>query len=71
MHVVLYPTALAALAIGTLLSVTRFDWAAVVRGLRSRNLFPIADTTAMALLLGISLLAVATGSYAPFLYFRF
>jgi hypothetical protein len=32
---------------------------------------PLADTARTALLLTLSILSVAAGSYSPFLYFRF
>jgi alginate O-acetyltransferase complex protein AlgI len=67
-HLAIYPTTMAALAIGTVLALVR------LRGLPRiawRSLWPLADTVATTLMLALTLLSVAAGSYSPFLYFRF
>jgi len=70
-HIVLFPTTLAALLIGIVLSLAdwRMLWTSIARA--RPMLIPLADTIRTALLLGLSILSVAAGSYSPFLYFRF
>jgi D-alanyl-lipoteichoic acid acyltransferase DltB (MBOAT superfamily) len=73
-HLVLFPTTLAALAIGAVLALTRIDWPRFFRislSPAARAAYAAADTAAIGLFLGLSLLSVAAGSYSPFLYFRF
>jgi D-alanyl-lipoteichoic acid acyltransferase DltB (MBOAT superfamily) len=74
-HLVLYPTNLAAMAIGTVLATMRIDWGRVFRTdtltRAAKPAYALADTLAIALCLGLSVLSVAAGSYSPFLYFRF
>lgn len=74
-RLLLYPTALGAMAIGAVLALVRTDASRVL----GRQLdmiggavaWPLVDTLAIACLLALSLLTVASNSYSPFLYFRF
>ncbi|MDR3469731.1 MAG: MBOAT family O-acyltransferase [Xanthobacteraceae bacterium] len=68
-HVVLYPTALAALVLGALLAAV--DARALAAAIERRVPYAIADTAAVGLLFVFSVLSVAAGAYSPFLYFRF
>ena len=70
-HIVLFPTTLIALLIGIVLSIA--DWRALWSSAwrKYRVAVPLADTARTALLLALSMLSVAAGSYSPFLYFRF
>jgi alginate O-acetyltransferase complex protein AlgI len=70
-HIVLFPTTLMALLIGIALSIA--DWRALWSSAwrKYRVAVPLADTARTALLLTLSILSVAAGSYSPFLYFRF
>jgi alginate O-acetyltransferase complex protein AlgI len=70
-HIVLFPTTLMALLIGIALSIA--DWRALWSSAwrKYRVAVPLADTARTALLLALSILSVAAGSYSPFLYFRF
>jgi alginate O-acetyltransferase complex protein AlgI len=70
-HIVLFPTTLMALLIGIALSIA--DWRALWSSAwrKYRVALPLADTARTALLLALSILSVAAGSYSPFLYFRF
>jgi len=64
-HLVLYPTTVGALILGAVLALVRLP----------RRLggvpWALADTAATAALLTLSVLAVASGAFSPFLYFRF
>jgi alginate O-acetyltransferase complex protein AlgI len=65
-NIVLHPATLAAMAIGSVLATIRID------GVRAaRPVLALADTVAIAVFLGLSVLSVAAGSYSPYLYFRF
>jgi D-alanyl-lipoteichoic acid acyltransferase DltB (MBOAT superfamily) len=70
-HIVLFPTTLMALLLGIALSIA--DWRALWSSAwrKYRVAVPLADTARTALLLTLSILSVAAGSYSPFLYFRF
>jgi alginate O-acetyltransferase complex protein AlgI len=70
-HVVLYPTALGALALGAVLAMTRIDWMRLFDRVGLRKLRPTADSAVVALFFALVVLSVAAGSYSPFLYFRF
>ncbi len=66
-HFALYPTTIAAMMAGALLSVA--SWFP-----RAKLALPIRDTLETATtyaMLGASVITVAAGSYSPFLYFRF
>lgn len=67
-HLAIYPTTMAALAIGTALALVRMRGLPRIAG---RSALPLADTVATTLMLALTLLSVAAGSYSPFLYFRF
>jgi alginate O-acetyltransferase complex protein AlgI len=70
-HIVLFPTTLLALLIGIALAIV--DWRALWS--RAWRVYlvtgPLVDTVRTGLLLALSILSVAAGSYSPFLYFRF
>lgn len=74
-HLALYPISLAAMGIGILLATVRTDWTRLFRisalSQLTNAVYAVGDTVAIALLLSLSLLSVAAGSYSPFLYFRF
>jgi D-alanyl-lipoteichoic acid acyltransferase DltB (MBOAT superfamily) len=73
-YAVLHPATLAAAAVGVVLATTKIDIARWLRRSAARvsgPLLAIADTLAIGLFLGLSVLSVAAGSYSPFLYFRF
>jgi alginate O-acetyltransferase complex protein AlgI len=73
-HIVLHPATLVAVATGIALATMRIDMARALRLALARAASPayvLADTVAIAALLGLSVLSVAAGSYSPFLYFRF
>jgi hypothetical protein len=73
-YAVLHPATLAAAAVGVVLATTKIDIARWLRRSAARAsgpLLAIADTLAIGLFLGLSVLSVAAGSYSPFLYFRF
>jgi D-alanyl-lipoteichoic acid acyltransferase DltB (MBOAT superfamily) len=73
-YAVLHPATLAAAAVGVVLATTTIDIARWLRRSAARASGPvlaIADTLAIGLFLGLSVLSVAAGSYSPFLYFRF
>jgi len=73
-HLVLHPATLAAMVIGTILATVHIDVARVFRLALARAASPaytLADTVAIAVFLGLSVLSIAAGSYSPFLYFRF
>ena len=73
-HIVLHPATLAAMVIGVVLATIRIDVARSFRLTLARAAGPVyalADTVAIAVFLGLSVLSIAAGSYSPFLYFRF
>jgi alginate O-acetyltransferase complex protein AlgI len=73
-HIVLNPATFSALAIGAALALWKLDFRRLVNLLPRRIMSPVyatADTFAVLLLVGFSVLSVAAGSYSPFLYFRF
>jgi alginate O-acetyltransferase complex protein AlgI len=73
-HFVLNPGALAAMTIGGILALSAIDARRLLELLPQRigkPAYATADTLAIALFFGFSLLSVAAGSYSPFLYFRF
>jgi D-alanyl-lipoteichoic acid acyltransferase DltB (MBOAT superfamily) len=73
-HIVLHPATLAAAAIGVVLATTQTDISRRCRQLAlpgARPILAVADTLAVGLFLGLAVLSVASGSYSPFLYFRF
>jgi D-alanyl-lipoteichoic acid acyltransferase DltB (MBOAT superfamily) len=73
-HLVLHPATLAAMAVGIVLATTRLDLSRRLRQLPmavARPAIAVTDTLAIGLLLGLAVLSVASGSYSPFLYFRF
>jgi alginate O-acetyltransferase complex protein AlgI len=74
MHLVLYPTTIGALSIGAMLALlirsngTRPRSDALSRWWRHSA---VADLGFMSAMLLLSVLAVSSGTYSPFLYFRF
>lgn len=66
-HVALYPTTIAAMLIGAVLSVA--SW--IPRPKLPPLPYCAADTATVAILFAMSGLAIMAGSYSPFLYFRF
>jgi alginate O-acetyltransferase complex protein AlgI len=71
---VVNPATLAAAAIGIVLATTQIDIPRLCRQFAAPIVRPavaVADTLVIAMLLGLSVLSVAAGSYNPFLYFRF
>jgi D-alanyl-lipoteichoic acid acyltransferase DltB (MBOAT superfamily) len=73
-HLALYPISLAALGTGVLLAIVRIDlrrWFKFSAPRMANAAYALGDSAAVALLLCLSLLSVAAGSYSPFLYFRF
>jgi D-alanyl-lipoteichoic acid acyltransferase DltB (MBOAT superfamily) len=66
-HLVLYPTTIGALLIGAVLSVS--SWLPRPRWMPLAHC--AADTATIAVLFALSGIAIAAGSYSPFLYFRF
>jgi alginate O-acetyltransferase complex protein AlgI len=73
-HVVLNPATLAALVIGGILALGKLDLRRLINLLPRTVVPPVyatADTFAILLFFGFSVLSVAAGSYSPFLYFRF
>ncbi|MBV9556219.1 MAG: MBOAT family protein [Pseudolabrys sp.] len=64
-HLALYPTSLGALMVGIALALVR-----VPRLLRGVS-WAAADTAVTTALLMLAVLAVASGAFSPFLYFRF
>lgn len=75
-HLVLYPVTLGAMVIGTILAVSpRGSTATLLRTFfsRERTVAPpwIVDTPVIAAFFVLSIVTIATGSYSPFLYFRF
>jgi D-alanyl-lipoteichoic acid acyltransferase DltB (MBOAT superfamily) len=73
-HIAMHPVSLAALAIGAVQATVQFDlWRALQRvaGRLAQPLYGIGDAAAVAVMLALSILSVAAGSYSPFLYFRF
>jgi alginate O-acetyltransferase complex protein AlgI len=66
-HLSLYPTTIAALAVGAVLALVSMPKPA---RFSPRWIAPI-DSAAIAAFLVLALLAVASGAYSPFLYFRF
>ncbi len=73
-HAVLQGATLVAMGIGILLATIRIEIPSIVRlgsGRIASLGYAAADTIAVALFLGLSVLSVAAGSYSPFLYFRF
>lgn len=69
-HVVLYPTALAALVVGAVLAMVKVRDVGGGR-LRQPLRLAVLDSATVAVLLIFSVLGVAAGAYSPFLYFRF
>lgn len=74
-RLLLYPTAVGALVIGAGLALLRIDVSQVIRRrldvIGGAVAWPMIDTLAVAVLLALSLLTIASNSYSPFLYFRF
>jgi D-alanyl-lipoteichoic acid acyltransferase DltB (MBOAT superfamily) len=73
-HIVLNPATLVALGIGSVLALGAGNVTRLLTSLPPRLAQPAyatADTFAVVLFLGGSLLSVAAGSYSAFLYFRF
>jgi alginate O-acetyltransferase complex protein AlgI len=73
-HIALAPATLAALAVGGVLALVAVDVRRLLNILAppiARPAYATADTLAVVLFFGFSLLSVAAGSYSPFLYFRF
>jgi alginate O-acetyltransferase complex protein AlgI len=73
-HMVLQPVTLCAALIGAILATTRIEgWrsSAYLPAPAARLLYGAADTIAIGLFFGLTVLSVAAGAYSPFLYFRF
>jgi len=66
-HIALYPTTIAAMLIGAVLSVV--SW--IPRPKLASLPYCAADTAIVAIFLALSVVTIAAGSYSPFLYFRF
>jgi len=66
-HVALYPTAVVAMLVGTMLSVV--SW--IPRPKLAPAPYQAADTLRIAVLFALCVVTIAAGSYSPFLYFRF
>jgi alginate O-acetyltransferase complex protein AlgI len=66
-HIVLYPTTVGAMLIGTVLSIV--SW--IPRPKLPPLPYYATDTVTIAVLFALSGMTIAAGSYSPFLYFRF
>ena len=66
-HLVLYPTTVSALVIGVILALFRMPRVLQLQGAP----LALTDTVTTTALFALAILAVASGAYSPFLYFRF